>query len=114
MEPDSVGAKFTTKMFFPVGKTEFKFKLNNRIWSVSEMYKTLEDGMGGINNVIDVKPMVKHKSLKSKIVKVHNFQDSEKTIKFTVDLFELLDSSELMSVLGGDLLRFCHLFSFFI
>lgn len=101
MEPDSVGAKFSAKVYFPVGKTEFKFKLNDRIWSVSDFYKTVDDGMGGLNNIINVKPMSMTTSVKPKMQKLLSFKDTEKTINFGVNLFELLDCPDLHLILGN-------------
>lgn len=93
---------FRKKIYFDIGKNEFKFVLNNREWKTSALYDRVSNQMGDFNNVLDVKPMSKSvpnpaldKSIKSEIK-----NEPKQRVGFNVSFLELLENEDLRLTLG--------------
>ena len=99
---DKQSDTFRKKIYFDLGQNEFKFVLNNREWKVGDLYMTISNNIGDLNNVIHVKPINKapvqpipFRSLCSEVSNV-----KKQKIEFNVSYLELLENEELRDMLG--------------
>lgn len=93
---------FSKKIYFDLGKNEFKFLLNNREWKTSEFYDIVSNQMGDYNNIIDVKPIHRMKTPKMPKKPLYSEypKDKKHRVEFSVSLLELLESEPLRTILG--------------